>query len=362
MEPNDRNRRRPAGRKAPADRPRRPAPPRRPAAQRPEPPQTQRRRATGSAAVNRRRRNPEQMTRRNRVVRAPDHNIPEVTYTMPKPFSRGGFLLKIVTVVAVVGAFLACLSLFFKVDSVKVVGAEKYSPYMIKEASGIEIGDSLLGLSEPRAAGRIIDALPYVRDVKIGRTLPGTVNIQIRELDVTYAIEAIDGTWWLIASDGRVIDQIDSTAATGYTRLLGVRAEAPRINQQIQAFSAAPVPEIPVATEDGSEATEATDAGLMLPTQPQITDADRLRVALELLTLLEQNEVIGDMASIDVSSLTNITMEYSTRFHVVVGTTENLSYKIAAMVSAIDQLEEYEIGELDVSFKFSEKVIFNPAS
>ena len=279
---------------------------------------------------------------------------------MPRPFSKGRFLLMLVTVVAVVLAFLSAMTLFFRVDEVIVAGTKQYTPYMVKEASGISEGDGLLGISKPRAAGKIRAELPYVKDVKISKSLPGTVRILVRELDVCYAIQAVDSSWWLIDSEGRVVESIQSSAASGYTQILGVKAEAPRIGQVVHAPRDAAEP-LPTATGETEEiGTQPTENGLQIPTQPQITEQDRMETALQLLSLLERNEIIGSMAKIDVSSLHNVTMEYEDRFHVVVGTAENLSYKIAAMTSAVEQLEEYEIGELDVSFKFSEKVIFNP--
>ena len=272
--------------------------------------------------------------------------IPEVTYSMPKPLSRGQFVLKLCSVLAVVLALIACLSLFFRVDSITIAGAEKYSPYTVETASGIERGDSLLGISEPRAAGRIIDELPYVDQVRIVRHLPGSVEIMIRELDVTYAIEAYDGSWWLIAADGRVIEQIDESAVGGYTRITGVLADAPAVGETVRASA---------SQEESGESEEDSDLSR------ELADT-RLQVLLTILTELERNEVIGRMAGVDVSDLSALSMEYGSRFHVILGDGERLPEKIAMMTAAAAQLEEYEIGELDVSFQFSDTVIFKPES
>lgn len=343
--------------------------------------QSARRQASGTGTIDRSRAASTQ-TRppRQRAVRRPEpENIPEVSYSMPKPFSRGHFLLRIVTVVAVVLAVMSCLSVYFRVEQVLVSGAEKYTPYAIKVASGIEEGDSLLQISEPRTAGKIIDTLPYVKSVKISRNLPGTVNIQVQELEVTYAIQAIDDSWWLIASDGRVVEQIDATQAASYTKIAGVLAEAPRTNQLVQVAdvtvsntekdSGETTVEETSETEADPEETTADENSETMQQDPEaVISADpqenqeRMNTLLQILDQLERNEVIGQMSVIDVTSLTNITMEYGDRFHVVVGTSEDLSYKIAAMSSAVAQLQAYEMGELDVSFKMSEKVIFNPAN
>ena len=292
--------------------------------------------------------------RPRRVVKAPGEELPPVTYTMPKPFSRGGFLLKLASMVAAVAAVMMCLSMFFRVEKVVVSGAEKYSAYSVMEASGISEGDSLLSIRDASISGRIISALPYVKEVRVGIKLPGTVNIQIEELDMTYAIQANDSSWWLIAADGRVIEQIETSAASGYTQILGLQVDGPRADQKVQAA------EDRKESNEETQNTTADQSGMTLPTVDQITGAEKLDVVLTILAELENNGVIGRIVYLDVSNLNNITMEYGQRFDIVLGTSENLSYKIAYMAQAIAQLPEYETGELDVSFKYSEKALLNP--
>lgn len=290
-----------------------------------------------------------------RVVRAPKEPVPEVRYTMPKPFRKGAFVLKLASVAAVVAALVMCLSLFFRVEEVVVSGADKYTPWMIKEASGISDGDSLLSVSDARVSGKIISALPYVKEVRVGIKLPGTVNIEVTELEMTYAMEARDGTWWLIAANGRVIEQIHPTASSGYTRIFGVKADGPRVEHTVQAVEETPEPDTqPTGTEEND--------GVTLPVIEQVTGAQRLEAVLTILQSLEDSGVIGQIASVDVSNLNDITMEYGQRLHIVLGTAENLPYKIRYMAQAISQLETYETGELDVSFKFSEQALLNPES
>ena len=63
-----------------------------------------------------------------RRIKAPREDIPEAVYTMPKPLHKGKFLMRMVSVVAVVLALVVALSIFFRVDTVTVLGAEKYPP------------------------------------------------------------------------------------------------------------------------------------------------------------------------------------------------------------------------------------------
>ena len=91
-----------------------------------------RRRAAAGTGERRRQqasnRDPAAQRAQKRVVRPPKENIPEVVYTMPKPFRKGRFLLKLVSVAAVVLALMLAVSIFFKVDTITVAGAQKYTP------------------------------------------------------------------------------------------------------------------------------------------------------------------------------------------------------------------------------------------
>ena len=85
----------------------------------------------------------------------------------------------------------------------------------VSDVSGIEIGDNLLSFGESKASAKIKIALPYVDQVRIGIKLPDTVNIVITEIDVVYAIQDVDGIWWLMTSEGRIMEQTDAFMLAG---------------------------------------------------------------------------------------------------------------------------------------------------
>ena len=63
-------------------------------------------------------------------------------------------------------AMLLGMSIFFKVDTITVTGAQKYSEWTVSQASGLEKGDSLLFFGRAGAAGKIIRQLPFVKSVR----------------------------------------------------------------------------------------------------------------------------------------------------------------------------------------------------
>jgi cell division septal protein FtsQ len=189
------------------------------------------------------------------------------------------------TVAAVVVAFVLALSVFFKVEVITVTGADTYSPWAIREASGISEGDNLLTFSHARAGAQIKANLPYVNTVRFGIKLPNTVNIIVEEAEVVYSIKDTNGQWWLMSSSGRIVEQANSGVAANYTQVLGVTLESPAVNLQALAAEAAP--------------TETDASGEFIPVT--VTGAQRLHTAMQILKALEANDIVGDAASVDVT-------------------------------------------------------------
>lgn len=257
-----------------------------------------------------------------------------VVYTAPKPFNRNRFMLRLATVAAVVLALVLGMSIFFKVEDVTVAGADKYTAWEIREASGIRDGENLLTLNRGKISARICTLLPYVKSVRIGVELPNTVKIEIVEMDVVYAVQASDTSWWLMDSTGKVVEKISASAAKGYTQILGVQLEAPAVG--MQAVAVEPVP------------TQTDEAGELVPIT--VFGRERLSCVITILQYLEENGVLGQAASVDVSNMSGIVLWYEDRYQVLLGDTTQLGYKIQSMKKAIDQQNDYQTGIMDVSF------------
>jgi cell division protein FtsQ len=283
-----------------------------------------------------------------RRVSSPKRYTQPVVYTQPKVFNRNRLLLQLLIICASVLAMVMAMSVFFKVDVIKVSGAKAYSEWDVREASGIEIGDNLLTFSEPRASGQIQAKLPYVNEVRIGIKLPDTVIIYIEELEVAYAAKCSNGIWWLITSEGRVVEQIDDVRAESYTQIEGITLDNPVVNESAVAVEDSP------QGIDPSQSTEETQV-------VTVTNAQRLSAALTILQALENNGIVGEAASVNVTNLNAIVLWYGTRFQVNLGDISNVDVKIAWMNTAIGQLSEYDRGILDVSFtSWEDEVGFTP--
>ena len=315
-----------------------------------------RRRKTGTAATpdraERQRRTAQRRMKKTtakptvqrRVVRPPREEIPEVVYTAPRPLGKGHLILNLVSMVAVVVAVFLALSVFFRVETITVAGAEKYSPWMVRQAAGVEPGDALLSIGEARVASRIRMKLPYVDEIKVGVRLPGTVEIQITELQVTYSIEDEAGAWWLISADGRAVEQVSLDKALGYTRVEGLKIRTPEQGSPVQA--------LPGQIIDPDEGTGV---------QQDQSDADQqLSALISVMTALEQNRIIGEIALINVTDVNAIRLDYPQLLTVLLGDAQRMDYKISYLAAAVEKLADSQSGELDLSLAYSEDAVFTP--
>lgn len=270
--------------------------------------------------------------------RAQQLKTPAVIYTQPVTFNSRRLAIQLTTILAVVLALVLGMSVFFKVEVISVVGADVYSEWTIREQSGINEGDNLLTFGRTKASGQIIANLPYVKSARIGIKLPDTVIIEIEEEAVVYSIQDQDGVWWLINSDGKVVEQTNAQNAKTHTQVLGVTLYQPQPS------------ELGIATEEAPTETDAS--GEVVPVL--VTGAQRLNAALQILQALELNDIVGDAASVDVSQLQDIILWYGTQYQVNLGSINNskydIAYKITYMKNAILQMSDYQTGILDVSF------------
>lgn len=280
---------------------------------------------------------------------SPKRPTPDVVYTQPGPFNRNRFFLYLLTVVAVVLALIFGMAIFFKVEIVTVSGVNKYTEWDIRQASGIQDGENLLTINEPKISSNIKAKLPYVNKVRVGIKLPNTVKIEIEELDVVYAVEAEDSSWWLIRSDGGVVEKTNSAEAAQHTKVLGIKITDPKVGEKAVAAQPAP-PE-----------------GETVPVT--VLASEQLSVAVSIMQYLEETGIIGDAASVDVTDLGNIQLWYGNRFQILLGDTTQLLYKIGLIETAItEHMQSYDSGILDASLTIKPdpnkdyQVIYTPFS
>lgn len=248
---------------------------------------------------------------------------PDVVYVQPTPFNKGRFILCIGIAVAVVLAVVFGMAIFFKVDDQKILvsGTNKYSVEQIIDAAGIKGGDNLLLINEAQITSRILDELHYVDRVRVGIKLPDTVKIEIVELEVVYSVEDSEGGWWLLRSDGRVVEKTNSAEAQQHTQILGIRITG---------------------------AVEGEPAEAWEEEESSVYPSEKLAAACTIVQYLEEYGVIGELTSVDVANIGDIQLKYGEKYKILLGDTSEMSAKIRTLCGIL-QSGTYETGILDIT-------------
>ena len=146
---------------------------------------------------------------------------------------RGRFsgLYKVLSVILVAAAVVLACVVFFRINSVEVLGNVHYTAEEIIEASGIEIGDNLVGLSRSRVSAAICTKLPYVEYVNIKKVLPDGVVLRVSERVAAASVESAEGRW-LISAQGKLLEK--DNGATKAMIISGLTAVGPYPGGMIQ--------------------------------------------------------------------------------------------------------------------------------
>ena len=227
---------------------------------------------------------------------------------------RGSFapLYKLFCFALIVGAIVASLAVFFKVEHVAVSGNDRYSNSQIISASGVRKDDNLFFMNKYDVAAHISEALPYVESVSIHRGLPDTLHVEVKECTCGVALEQ-EGKTWILCSSGKVVDVKDGAVTEGYLTVTGMALT------QLQVGAAA-------AADESNEALYKT--------------------LLEMLGQLRRKGMLSGVQAIHLEDSERITLRYLDRFDVELPWDADFSYKFDFLAAVVEKLEDYETGTL----------------
>lgn len=227
---------------------------------------------------------------------------------------RSRFLFKLLSVILVLAAVTAGSVLFFRVEHISVTGNVKYTAEEVEEASGVRMESNLMLLAKGEVARRILQTLPYVDEVNLQRKLPNTLVINLTECSAAAAVQS-DGTWWLLSAKGKLLEQGEESQAAACIQVTGLELQDPQVGQTAQA-----IPEHEV----------------------------RMSSMTQLLTALEDRDMIGKTADLDLSGASMLTFQYDGRFTVEMPMIADFDRKAWVLDEMVNKLEPTDQGELDL--------------
>lgn len=220
-----------------------------------------------------------------------------------------------VTVLLVGVAIIFGMGVFFRVQTIEVRGSVSYTDEEIIEASGIDIGDNLFFINRFSASSRIFSKLPFVEAAVIERSLPNKLVITVDE-SFALAYVSWEGQSWMMTGSCKLLGSGTGPELTGLIRVLNVTPVSPK-------------------------------AGEILTVDPG--DSLKLTYLQTLLHAMQQMDMVGDVADLDMQNPANPTFRYLGRFTVKLGPNDNTEYKLRMLLSAVDQMESDITGTVDLS-------------
>lgn len=228
-----------------------------------------------------------------------------------------GFLYKLLSTLAICAVVVAALTLFFRVDTIEVTGMERYTAQEIIDASGVDTGDNLFLLNKYSVDQDIKAALPYVQELRINRRLPDTLVIQVQECGTPMAVIQ-DGSAWLVSPAGKIVEQMEPSAAEGYAVIDGCQLLAPSVGTALA-----------LATEY----------------------AGQQQSLLDLLAALEEAGLVEKVNAIHLGDLSVLRMDYDGRFTVELPYGADYDYKLRFLTAALEKgaIQDNQTGTIQLT-------------
>lgn len=235
-------------------------------------------------------------------------------YGMPQKPKRRRSLLAPVTFILVFAAIVFGMGVFFRVQTIEVVGASSYTEDEVIKASGVEVGDNLFFINRFSASSQIFSQLPFVEEASIERIMPNKIVITVSESSAMAYFDYLGEKWMMTASG----------------KLLGTGTGA-QLDGLIQVLNLSP------RGSDGTGDSYRMESGTML----EVSQNDRLKLAYlqELLHAFRELGMTDDVDRLDLENPANPTFRYIDRFTVKMGSNDNTDYKLRMLLSAVEQME-----------------------
>ena len=118
---------------------------------------------------------------------------------------RRAFMTLLLTVAVLCVGVVLVFSLFFKINTINIIGKTPYATKTIVEKCGVAIGDNLFRISEDDLAENLSQELPYIKSVTVKRKLPDELIIEVEPATEIACIKN-GKTYILLDETGKVLD------------------------------------------------------------------------------------------------------------------------------------------------------------
>lgn len=219
-----------------------------------------------------------------------------------------------------IGMYLT-VTMLFRISAIQVQTADGtqvteiagYSADSILQTLGVQVEENIFSFDSGAKAAELERQYLLLESIRVVRDYPNTVVVQVTEAVPAYAVQ--NDSKWLVISDKWKILSEESTQPEGLCTLYGGKLQdtAPG-----QAFCL--VEDADAASTSGSEAAESEST--------VSTENDRMEALRTLRSKLEEYGLSQDVTRLEVADTEQIAFLYQDRISVLLGTLNDLDYKL----------------------------------
>ena len=213
------------------------------------------------------------------------------------------------------------MTMLFRINSIQVQTPDGkqvteiagYSADSILQRMGVQLEENIFSFEPGEKAAVLEQNFPLLGSIKVIRDYPNTVVVQVTEAVPAYAVQ--NGSKWLVISDKWKILSEESTQPEGLCTLYGGKLQDTTPGQGFWF-----VDDADAASASGSEAAESESA--------VSTENARMEALRTLVSKLEEYGLSQDVTRLEVADTEQIAFLYQDRISVLLGTLNDLDYKL----------------------------------
>ncbi len=213
------------------------------------------------------------------------------------------------------------MTMLFRINSIQVQTPDGkqvteiagYSADSILQQMGVQLEENIFSFEPGEKAAVLEQNFPLLGSIKVIRDYPNTVVVQVTEAVPAYAVQ--NGSKWLVISDKWKILSEESTQPEGLCTLYGGKLQDTTPGQGFWF-----VDDADAASASGSESAESESA--------VSTETARMEALRTLVGKLEEYSLSQDVTRLEVADTEQIAFLYQDRISVLLGTLNDLDYKL----------------------------------
>ncbi len=225
--------------------------------------------------------------------------------------------LFLVFCVAVVGIYLT-VTMLFKINAIRVAGpdgvavseAGPYTAAEILEALDIQLEENIFSFDPGQKAAALEKAFPLLEQIEVRRVYPSTVVVRVTPAEPAYAMQTSGG--WVLLSAG--------------LKILAAQTTQPDLPVLYggEPVSTTPGDQLAYAAEGETEAASGADSAASAASAPD----GWLNALNTLVAALEERGLLEGVTRFEYADVEQIAFLYQDRISVLLGTLNELDYKL----------------------------------